>query len=332
MKKILFFLLMIMCVLLPLTSCNNSNSRVQKWDNTKYSDFPSSVGINVYNEHSFNLKNPEDINSNKANRTLYITDLSKPITVKFNNNGKDRDFIMNVYYDYNAIDFKIDDTGKYDQKYIFHLADGYEIELPLYLPKDLEMSGSHKLLITFCIGPELHAKDLGELIDWYGSATIQDVVFEPDSINFSNMKEYQKPPKTLPLHYTYTLNQDYDYDVIKTKIMPNPPVVLTVKPDERFELVYNASYSDKSKSGQALLLFTIGFKQAFINDDKYLLLEIPKGSTGIGKIELTAPKEPGLYEIISYQVCSPFEKYDSQLTTQFKIMQSTRFTLEVEKP
>lgn len=329
MKNKLFALSFII-ILILFTGCSDSSQKIHKWDNSKYADYSSSVGINVYNEHSFNTKDREDLNCYKANSTLYITDLSKPITVMFNNNGKDRTFVMNVYYDYKPIQFKIDKNGNYDELHTFDLNDGYEIELPLYLPQDLTMSGAHKLLITFGIGPEIHAKDLNQIIDWYGSATIQDIVFNPENDEFDNSGKYETPKGSIPLSYNYALNQDYDYSILTTEIMPNPPITLTVKPNEKFKLIYNVSIQEEH-TDQVLLLTTIGFRHTLMNDSDYMLLEIPYKSTGSGPVELTAPDKEGLYEIISYQVCSPFEKISGRNILKYDVGWNQRFTLEVKK-
>ncbi|WP_333510977.1 hypothetical protein [Thermoanaerobacterium saccharolyticum] len=73
------------------------------------------------------------------------------------------------------------------------------------------------------------------------------------------------------------------------------------------------------ENNQVLLLTTIGYKQTLINNRPYLLLELPKGSTGIEEMELTAPDKPELYEIISYSVCSPFNKFDGKDLLSFNI-------------
>jgi hypothetical protein len=330
MKKIIPILLI---AFIMVTGCTSQNAKIQKWDNSKYATFSSSVGINVFNEHSFNNNEPnEDIDSYKANNTLYVSDLSKPITVKFNNNGKDRNFVMNVYYDYQPIKFKINKNGHYEQAYKFDLTDGHEVELPLYLPDHIKRSGAHKLMITFCIGYDIYAKELNQLIKWYGATTIQDVIFKPASknVHFDHQKEYERPTGTSNLKYDYTLNQDYDYRIQHTGIMPSPPVSLTVKPKEKFKLIYNVSYPEK-KAGQVLLMATIGFKSSLINKKPYLLIKVPENRTAIGEINLAAPEKPGLYELISYSISSPFDKIDGRRLIDYSIQATPRFTLEVKQ-
>lgn len=323
MRRIVIVLLAIVII----SGCSNHSPTIEKWDNSKYESFTSSVGIDVFNENSFNTE--EVLDSYKANNTLYITDLSKPIYVKFNNNGKDRNFIMNVYYDYKPIKFKIGNKGDYDQSYKFDLDDGYEINLPLYLPADLNMIGTHKLLITFSIGYNIHAKELGQVIRWYGASTIQDIIFEPDIQSFDRQQKFDKPMGMVDLKYDYTLNQDNDYQILETGIMPLPPVSLTVKPKQEFKLNYNVSYPGEG-AGQVLLIATIGFESTYINNKPYLLLEVPENKTVVGEVTLIAPEEPGLYEIISYSISSPYDKINTLNLRDYIIQSSPRFTLEVK--
>jgi len=316
---------------ITIIGCSNNGPKIDKWDNSKYQSFTSSVGIDVFNEHSFNFESQKEMDSYKANNTLYIKDLTEPITVKFNNNGKDRNFIMNVYYDYQPISFKIGAKGDFTHSYKFDLDDGYEIELPLYLPSDLNMTGSHKLFITFTIGYDLHAKDFDQVINWYGASTIQDIIFEPDiqQTNFEGLPRLDEPTGVVDLKYDYTLNLDYDYGILNTGILPTPPVTLTVKPEQEFKLIYNVSYPG-SNAGQVLLMATIGYESTYINYKPYLVLELPDNKTAVGELTLTAPPLPGLYEIISYSISSPFDKISGLRLNDFIIQSSPRFTLEVK--
>ncbi|MFJ7913771.1 MULTISPECIES: hypothetical protein [unclassified Lysinibacillus] len=310
-----------------IVGCSSPTPQIHKWDNTKYENFESSIGIDVFNENSYN---GTDNDSYKANNTLYISDLLNPITIMFNNNGKNRNFIMNIYYDYQPISFKVTKDGSYEKNYTFSLDDKYEIELPLYLTSDLEKSGAHKLMITFSIAPELHAKNFNKSIDWYGATIIQDIIFDLDNDDFINKTNFVQSDATSELHYSYTLNQDYDYSIMDTGIMPLTPASIKVKPNESFSLMYNVSSPSKKRS-KVLLLATLGFNHVPINDSPYLILEVPEKGTVIGKLNFTAPEKPGLYEIISYSVSNPFEKYIGSSHIEYLIESAPRFTLEVQE-
>lgn len=326
----LFFIIF---MIIHLASCDKNDNKqvnihpdmkVAKWDNTKYADWESSVGLDVYNENSFNT---EDENSNKANKILYIENLNDPITLKFNNNGKKRNFIVTVYYDYEQIPFKISETNDYDLHYKFELDDGYEAELLLYLPRDLKMEGNHKLLISFTIGHDINAKDISGQSDWYGMNAVYDIVYDINDVEFIDYHTYEKATKTIDQTYRFTLNEDFHYSILDTNILPHVNKVITIKPGEKLNLMYHASTLG-SDAEKILLLATIGFEQVNIDGKKYKLLEIPTGETGIGEIALTAPEQPGFYEVIALAVSNPFAKINDE--SNFEVYSSVRFTLEVK--
>lgn len=330
--RVIVNVLFVFVLITGLSGCSNDDVKVVEWDNSKYESFMSSVGIDVFNDNSFDHEPHEKDAIYKTNNTLYITDLSKPITVKFNNNGKNRNFIMNVYYDYKPLRFKIGNKGDYEQLYKFDLDDGHEIELPLYLPVDLNMVGAHKLLVTFSIGHDSHAKELKQVIEWYGASTIQDIVFESNTqqVLFDQEISFDEPTNEVNMQYDYTLNQDYDYTILDSGVLPSPPISLTVKPKQEFKLNYNVAYSGEN-DGQVLLITTIGYKATSINNQPYLTLKVPKGKSVVGEATIQAPEEPGLYEIISYSISSPFDKINSQNLRNHTIQASPRFTLEVRE-
>lgn len=302
-----------------------------EWDNAKYSDWESSVGLNVYNLNSSECAAGYEGVTNKELSTIHITDLDDPIFVDFNNNGKKRNFIMSVFFDYVQIPFKITQEGGYDKNYTFELEDSKEIKLPLYLPSELAAKGTHKLLISISIGYDIHGKDLESQSDWYGINLMYDFTYD-EGLQLSGPTEgipeshYEEPPYTVAATFPFHLNEDFDYSIIETEIMPNVRKEIEVKKSEKFPLVYNASTLG-STAVEVLMLATINFKQAEVDGEGYKLFQIPNGSTGVGTIELTAPDEPGYYEVIALLVYNPFLRRN--LTDDFNIDTNVRFTLHV---
>lgn len=320
--------LLILFSLVLLSGCGNMENAssvddvaIEKFDNTNYKDFASSVGLSLYNENSTeSLKNDD---------TLYITDMHLPIIAKFNSNGKIRDFVMTVYYDYEQIDFQIGEDGISDKEYIFTLEDGYEITLPIYLPEEIEKDGAHKLLVSFCIGSDVHAMNLEEFSNWYGFQKVYDVVFDVENTTFVEITDFNAPDKTVDLLYSFSLNQDYSYSIIDTQIMPHPPKVLNAKCGETVDLMYNISNNVAGvvNNGEVLIIVSVGFKQVTIDGELYKLLTIPDGKTGMGDLKIQAPQDPGYYEVIAYAITNPFTKntFDNNISSE--LQSSYRFTL-----
>ena len=320
-------IILFIVIILSLSSCNmkdNTNeTQVTKWDNTKYADWDSSVGLDVYNSNSF-----DEINGDlyKANSVLYITNINEPITLKFNNNGKDRNFALTAYYDYKQIPFRISETGEYSEIYKFDLEDSYEIEIPFYLPNDLETNGDHKLLISFSIGHDFHAKDLETLSDWYGMSMVYDLTFDQkesfDDFHFRSPYSFEEPQHIIDNLHTLTLNTDYNFDIISSDNAKTDNL-LTVKKGTPFDLVYNAA--SPLRVDNIALIVTFGYKQTSVDGQDYKLINIPSGKTGVGTIKLTAPDETGLYEVIALSAYNPLGKKG----TAEKVRSSVRFTLNV---
>lgn len=318
-------IVIVLAFFLPLlVSCerNNENNNVyiHKWDNRRYSDWETSVGIDAYNSNSYKKINDK---LNKANSLLYITDPDEPITIKFNNNGKERDFVLTIFYDYVQIPFKITADGIYDNIYTFALDDSYEIELPLFLPKEIDRTGSHKLLISFSIGHNIHAADLEELSDWYGMGSVYDISFDGEA-DFSNKKiVYNKPSHIDDRTFNMLLVPDAGADIINININSLPKMI-EVKKGKPFHLTYRLSTDNSEK---VLFLVTIGFQQTPVDGVEYKLFTFDKNKTAYGDIQLIAPDEVGLYEVIALKILNPFEKI--QVGTWCDVKTSVRFTLKV---
>jgi hypothetical protein len=309
---------------LLLTGCENEDDKSQvkiaHWDNAKYSEWESSVGIDVYNSNSFSKTNGV---LNKTNSLLYIADIDEPITIKFNNNGKNRNFSLTVFYDYEQIPFKITEDGTINDIYTFTLDDSYEIELPLFLPNNIEKSGSHKLLVSFSIGYDIHAMDLEDFSDWYGMSKIYDVTFGGEA-DFSDKKiVYEKPFNIVDRTLNLLLVPDMGPEIMNINI-DTLPKVIEVKGGTPFNLTYRISTDNSEK---VLLLVTVGFRQIKIDDSSYKLFKFEKSKTCYGDIQLTAPEEIGLYEVIALKVQNPFEKIQEPIRCD--VRSSVRFTLKV---
>lgn len=324
-----------------MTSCKNEGLdfesyivddeiEILDWDNKKYDMWDSSVGLDVYNENSFT--NFDENILYKWINTLYITDLDEPIILKFNNNGSDKNYILSIFYDYKQIPFKIKSEGDYNINYIFELEDSKEIKLPLYLPDDLVMDDSHKLLVSFVMKPEIHAKDLDGLSNWYGINLVYDIIYNNDEKNFNFYYEkdelnYEEILNTIDLTYEFNLNEDFEYSILETEIMPNPSKLIKVKKGNKFNLVYNIS-TIGNDTENVLMLVNYNFNQTMIDGNyNYKLFKVPKDKTGVGTIELLAPDEVGLYEVTALLVYNPFEKINME--NDYTVDTNMRFTLEV---
>jgi hypothetical protein len=350
MKKTVLFALCL-CFLLSACSKNADNTanetpsddiKITDWDNSKYEAqndmFKYSIGLNVVNDNS-----PEPIDANSDTvfaelNTLYIDDINAPITLEFDSNGKDRNFIVTVYYDYVPIPFKISRNGEYSYTYKFDLEAGKLIELPMFLPNDTDTEGLHKLFVSFVIGYDMHTSDLNlptadsgieEHLTWYGYGTVLDVIYGKNELDGAPPfdVDYEKIENTVDLQYAFEINQDYDFDILQTGILKPMANEIAAKSGSEAVFTYNASNVIGGTVEDFLVLLTVDFEQAPINGKGYELIHIPGGKTGIKEMRFTVPVDMGKHEVFAYLIPNPFKQY--ALGDISGIEFSQRFTLNV---
>jgi len=328
--KVLLIAIPVCCFLIIFnfyeTNTNNTiENKVQysKFDNKH--GFENSYYIDVYNNNS---------NRNlKSQNLLLVSDVSTPIYFEFSQIGSSSKVIMNVFYDYNQVTFKVADKD-YSDNYIFNIINGNKIKIPVYLKNAVLQNDDkiHKLFVTFTSSPDRHALDYDLPTDFFGINGVYDIVYTLDYKNevyrnFNNKNiivpdnNFEKNSGNLILNTDYenTEQNSSNGGILK------PKVSLESSEGTPLKLMYNFS---KLNSENCLLLITIGFAPTTINGNDYYQLIKLDGDNGTanGSIEVTTPDKSGLYEIIGYIVHNPFNK---QQTADNLVKTSYRFTLNV---
>ena len=100
-------------------------------------------------------------------------------------------------------------------------------------------------------------------------------------------------------------------------------------PGERVRVCYHLSGSQKPQ--KTLVFLTIGQRQAAVNDKAFLLSEKTMPNQVLcGELEMTAPDEPGEYDVSAWAVYDPYGESGEQ-TAAGNMEGSPRFKLCVEK-
>ncbi len=100
-------------------------------------------------------------------------------------------------------------------------------------------------------------------------------------------------------------------------------------PGERVRVCYHLSGSQKPQ--KTLVFLTIGQRQAAVNDKAFLLFEKTMPNQVLcGELEMTAPDEPGEYDVSAWVVYDPYGESGEQ-TAAGNMEGSPRFKLCVEK-
>ncbi|MFJ7977932.1 hypothetical protein ACIQZI_19980 [Peribacillus sp. NPDC096379] len=289
--------------------------------------------VNVSNasqeENQFGLGYSIEVNNknsnilNKENARLLMDSPNTKLDVSFDNRAKSGNFIMKVFYDYEEINFKVDQS-KFNNSYTFELGKGKRINLPIYLSDKIKADHhSHKLTVSILASPEKHAKNIEAKTNFFGITTDYELFYNEAEREFENNKTYEKPIKLLNNAFTgLVISQDFN----NFKEVPLPPYSTKVKKGERVKFSYRAgNYENVS---DYLIMVLLDWNQVEMDNEKYKLLNIENTKVGYGTFEILAPKEAGLYEFTAYIVPEPF--VNRTIENDDLIDQAYRFTLEVE--
>lgn len=284
----------------------------------------------IENGYGLDVDNVNSTEETEKKGLLILSNLKDVINVKINNVGRDREFVLKVFYDYNEIPFKVEGEEEFKNEHFFNLSDNYQADLPIHLPSSIKPDQkAHKLLFFLYPGPNIHEKDIKARTAHSNMVLNYDVLFNLNQNNpqFNEDNEYEKPLEQFDVQYQgIVINQDLKNEGKDLSLVKYPPYNLKVKKDEDLTLAYTlGGYADTTKF---LMVLTIDWKQWNIDNKPYKLLNIKESKLGHGTFTIKTPTKPGLYEVTAYLVKDPFKLNNED--SFVPIDNSFRFTLEIE--
>ena len=324
-EKEIIVIFILMFFVTVFTGCNQSEVVKDKYPYPVVID-KGSIATGIYASTTL----PEGIP--QLQNSLFITNTNEPISILFHQHGKNRKFVLCVFFDYIQTRFRVGSQGEYLDKYVFEMNDNEQIEFPLFLSPDIVPDNkTHKLLLSFIAGPDEYAADKNDVTSEYGHVSLFDLSFSPEA--YSRTTEIVEPiyplseqDNDLPFdHLDVVINTDYANDAAHYQWIKEPDKEYAVKTNEALALMYNIS--DSLRYSEAILVITIGYRQEPIFNQKYAVFHLKPDCVANGKFFVTTPSVPGKYEFIAYVVYHPF-RYTSGTKAD---VPSTcyRFTLNV---
>ncbi|MDO4489814.1 MAG: hypothetical protein Q4B85_01895 [Lachnospiraceae bacterium] len=233
------------------------------------------------------------------------------------NAGKDRHMTLKAYINYRETLLEFLNTSDEDDN--IYLKDGDNILIPFKIKTELDEKTNYKMLISLFWGTDQYEAETKFQTSMY--AMSYDYLIQNDQeknwadINICTDINTQYTESDFP---SIVLNTDFQ----NSNSVKLPECELTVKAGEDFEIAYKVGHI---KTDTALLLVTIDYQQALVNQtEPALIINTPQGYLASNRISLSAPKQPGKYEICAVAVPSPAE-----INAFEPLENSIRFTLEV---
>ena len=247
------------------------------------------VYFNVFTENTRNKEN-SGIFENITNDTIFYASIQ--------NAGKSRYMQLTAYIDYKEVPLTIlsDDYKNND----IYLKDLDNIIIPFKINTDIETDKNYKFLISLFFGTDIHAAEANIQSNNYAMSydffiknqkNTDFTLAEEDKANYS-FSNFDFP--------SVMLNTDFNNSATGVK---DPPMKITAKPGEKFDLAYRIGQMDDAD--KQLLIVTLDYHQAKINNSTYLLVDTKEGQTSYGTISLEAPSKKGMYEICALIVPDP---------------------------
>ena len=263
---------------------------------------------------------------------LALSDINEPIDITYQQGGRDRTFVIHVYYDYKPVAFRVGETGDFDSTFVFDMDDKTGYEFPIYLDPEIQPDDQvHRLIIDFVPGYTEYAKDK-EGQDAHSSfPQMYELVYRTDSGTQASESAYplEKPASYLDrqsIPILLNLNAAVQGGAPYTD--PVGPEKLYTLPSSSGALTMNYALSNVEPLAETALVFlTVGHQPVKVNGQDYVWLDLDWQTMSVGQCSFDAPEDPGFYDIIGYVVFDPF----LPITNDERSFPSTgiRFTLEI---
>jgi len=324
-KKTFFLALLLLIVVIFLIihlNLSKNSERREETGNIKISNVPQD-SLDLGAGYSLELNSLVIEQESQVYGTIVMDSPQDKLEVHFDNRGNTGNYILKVLYDYEEVDFKIDNKN-YQSSYPFHLETGKSIRFPIELASNITADKhSRKLLVAVYASPEKNASTIEAMTNEYGMTLDYEITFNKSNQSFNSNKEYTSPEKKIKAEYQgLMVNENFN----NFKEILYPPYNLKAKKGEKIKLAYNAGKYPEAKD--YLIISMLDWKQTEMNGAPYLFIKNDPNSIDYGTFFIKAPEKEGLYEYSAVIVPDPYkhknDEYYSSIETGY------RFTIEVE--
>lgn len=264
--------------------------------------------------------------------TRFFLDLSDTnefnYTVHFTNHSRnDESFTLCLLLDYIKIPFKVPaDPHTPVNEYKFSVANGASVSIPVRFSTESLSPDLHALAISVAANkdnPRDKQDKIKEHFGMIGRYTIKtsgkDEFSKTDVPDRSSYAVSKLPVRGI------MINQQFE----NTDKFSTLPKIIHAKPNEKIKLAIRAGGFAGAKDYLAWLM--IDDRQLPFPDGKpYWWFEAPPEKAALRQIEITAPEEPGRYEVYGYVMNSPWETMVELSGKVIGNRSSHKITIQVE--
>lgn len=269
-------------------------------------------------------------------------------------------FVLKVFYNLNEIEFRPLNQALFDTEFLFHLPEGYQVEIPIQLSKLLDKDDYlNHLTVAIFANPQHHTVDplaewyiddgfAGVIMNDYGTGIVSNfaISFGGDLEVVSEVKSHEIDRNTDS--FISGLAVDPEFFTRDPEIWGNfpgiPPSPWRVLQGEEIKMAFAVNLGIFSEFLDSPLVVDpivdrfqiiglLNWEQVELSGDPYIFGEALDGfqiDEGIqGTFTIAAPDEPGLYDFIAFAISNPIDNRD--FPSHYRHIEiAMRFTIEVQ--
>lgn len=278
--------------------------------------------LQMDNGYYFNVFTDDTKRINDEEGIIKMNSLNDYLYAEVENAGKNREFVLKVYIDYEEVAIKI--NGHSYNSFYFSLNDKSLEQISFLLPNNIDESKRHKLTVFLISGANINAGNLSENLTNSYSIVLDYLLLFECSDSFIDLDDEYTSIETLNNKSYQGLLFNIDYS--KGESNKLPPKEITIESGEKIKLAYRVGGYEDTECYAIILM--INWNAVKIDNQFYKLVKTDKGKVGYGEFLLQIPLNEGKYEVTGWVIPNPFNENKLNL---FPLDSSYRFTINVVK-
>ena len=254
--------------------------------------------------------------------TVSMKDSSEELCFQVESAGQQREMSVQILIDYVQVPIIVDD--EVHMTYFFEADEHFSKEFTFRLKDRVDESRDHKITAILTIATDKYTTDIKEEYPTsdYSIAYDMRLTFENSSGELVKNEnyDYENVREQYEDMFTGLLINDDLTDFKRTM----PKKEITAAPNETITFSYHAGGYEECE--EVIILLSLGMQQIPVNGQDFLICKTEDGMISNGTFTITAPSEPGLYELTGWIIDDPYTVKEQLIP----MSAMPRFTLRVE--
>ncbi len=276
----------------------------------------------AWNTYGFYFDFYSESDPNRMDDTILMKDCTEELCFMVESAGQQREMAVQILIDYVQVPVIVDD--EIYTTYFFDADERFSQEFSFRFKDKIDENRDHKITAVLTVASDKYAVNAKEEYPSYDYSLAFDLflTFENSSgelvkdgvYEYENIREQYED-----MFIGLLINADLENF---KRTMPKKE--MTAAPGEQITLSYHAGGYEKCE--EAIILLSLGMQQIQVNGQDFIIFKTMDGMISNGLLTITAPSEPGLYDLTGWIINDPYTEKGHVIP----LSATPRFTLRVE--